>query len=74
MEYYVTVKVSCPECQGTGQISKLPLGPRPALGTGTCFPCDGTGELRVDAPFTDAFASALDSHLHATLERDEKKC
>lgn len=73
MRYYVTVKVSCPECRGSGQISTLCLAPQRSMATGMCLSCDGTGELRVDAPFTDALASALDSRAQAAQERDQNK-
>ena len=62
IRYYVTAKVPCRECWGTGRIS--PPG-QPARRHETqigimCLICDGTGTLRVDAPFEDALNSALE--------------
>lgn len=61
VRYYVTAKVPCRECWGSGRVSP----PRQAARKHEsgidimCLMCDGTGELRVDAPFEDALQSTL---------------
>lgn len=61
IRYYVTAKVPCRECWGTGRVSP----PRESVRKHEtkieimCLMCDGTGELRVDAPFEDALCSTI---------------
>jgi DnaJ-class molecular chaperone len=73
MNYFVTVKSSCPECQGTGETAApIPHGRWIApgfeakknqsnLAIARCLSCDGTGEIRTDAPFEDALRHTVAS-------------
>jgi len=61
IRYYVTAKVPCRECWGTGRVAAPPETTRrhESKIDVMCLICDGTGELRVDAPFEDALRSAV---------------
>jgi DnaJ-class molecular chaperone len=61
VKYYVTAKVPCPECRGRGSLVPALVeqaGAADAI-TVLCHACDGTGEVRMDAPFVVALDRAL---------------